>query len=317
MYMRQANRSWWTHLVVGVVACVALQNVSRADTAVPYAIANPYMHSDGVASGESSQAAPTQDVTAEGWSFKTGNNAVIELFSGAQSFNTYPGAYPIVIDPSLELCGYNLPHSNNTNRAIFMKASITEHDPAHPDELPGAHVYLNGSTATATLTTAVTSPSTGELAATGAYTLSFLLLKEYEYNSTEGKIPEGGVTITTQEQIDSLLKARQMSQSNTMVVSLLVMKDGVEQSRSQITNQTGTLPDGIEYRIEQFDLTLGALGEGESYAVEFNFSIASGSTRFSISNVSLTASVPEPATWAMVVGMGGVGLVAVRRWRRR
>jgi hypothetical protein len=78
-----------------------------------------------------------------------------------------------------------------------------------------------------------------------------------------------------------------------------VMLDGVA---------VGTFSTTSGQAFTQQNLTLGALTSGSSHTLTYQGLEARDETAF-IDNVSLTAAVPEPATWAMmIIGFAGIGL---------
>lgn len=149
-------------------------------------------------------------------------------------------------------------------------------------------------------------------------------------SATSGECPQ----VDTNGSPNEILRAgfSQASRLRNLQVSLVDTDDtlrlyglGSDGSTLNLLGFIGTLSSGGVGNGVNFTSTLVSTANGRTYNVLFSPSTPSYSTFFFTSNRdtsdgyrlnSITAAVPEPATWAMMIGGFGLAGISLRRRRR-
>ena len=268
-------------IITGLVVCavVLVLSLQRNAEASYYSLVNGGFNN-------SLSAGVGGDASMEGWTFS-------EYRSQEHTHNVH---------------GFNSTSTSLGNFTSFYHDTVDIYSSYDSPLTTGAHLWTNSAKTVATMTTQPSLTQVGPLSeGSYYYDLTFDLIQEYLVGTDQ--TPSARVT---------------RSNDMNVTVKLLVDMDhdGLADGTTTLLDSASVyqLLDGKDWNTVSLfiDHDLFDYDSGYDYRFEFSFANQGGSAYLSMTNVNLKATHnPEPATWAMLVGMGFVGTAAYRRRSKR
>ncbi len=266
-------------IITGLVVCavVLVSSLQRNAEASYYSLVNGGFNN-------SLNAGVGGDVSIDGWEFTEYSS--LDHTHNIHGFNS----------TSTSLGGFTSYYSDTKDIYLAYDSPLTT----------GAHLWTNSTKTVATMTT---QPLTqvGPLSdGSYYYDLTFDLIQEYLVNGETSS-----ARITQSDDMNVTVKLLVDMDRDGKTDATTVLMDSASVYQLLDGNDWSTVSLFIDHDLFDYD-------SGYDYRFEFSFANRGGSAYLSMTNVNLKATHnPEPATWAMLVGMGFVGTAAYRRRSKR